>query len=207
MTVKHCANEGCDKPGVSKCSGCLDVSYCGRECQTSDWKTHKQTCPSMASANCFIVRAAPHSASQSPLDNITAQLEHFPLKDIGNEVAEQRQLGAHLHYTGGRSREVGKFYDDKGTDQWYYYVYGAADAYTNKKLPRNEVGGLICYEPVYGDIAIVRSGPADGTYDAEIKSKDLKEAIEFHKTHDRRRIFAEREKSRFSKKFGLQGLI
>jgi hypothetical protein len=161
----------------------------------------------MASANCFIVRAAPHSTSQSPLDNVAAQLEPFPLDDIGNEMPEKRQLGAHLHYVGGRSMEVGKFYDHSGADQWYYYVYGAADAYTHKRFPLNEVGGLICYEPVHGDIAVVRSGPADAKYPAEIKLKDLKAAIEFHKTHDRRRIFAEREKSRFSKKFGLQGYI
>lgn len=151
----------------------------------------------MASANCFIVRAAAQSASQSPLDNVAAQLEPFPLNSIGNETAEKRQVAAHLHYTRGQTMEVGKFYDHKGTDQWYYYVYGAADAYTNTKLPLNKVGSLISYETVYGDIAVVRSGPVGAKYDENIKLKDLKAAIEFHKTHDRSHVFAEREKSRF----------
>ena len=26
------------------CSGCLDVSYCGKRCQRIDWSTHRQEC-------------------------------------------------------------------------------------------------------------------------------------------------------------------
>jgi hypothetical protein len=29
---------------ISDCSKCHDVRYCGRECQTQDWKTHKKNC-------------------------------------------------------------------------------------------------------------------------------------------------------------------
>jgi len=54
--------------------------------------------------------------------------------DIGNEVSEKRQIAAH------QTIEVGKFYDHAGTDQWYCYVYGAGDAFSNTQLPRNEVG-------------------------------------------------------------------
>ena len=35
----------CHKIGEhSACSGCLMVSYCSRECQKKDWKTHKSLC-------------------------------------------------------------------------------------------------------------------------------------------------------------------
>src|SRR5277367_5405218 len=200
MTSEQCSNEGCDKPGISKCSGCLNVLYCSRECQKADWRNHKQTC--VVSTNCFIIRAKPKSADLSPLDNVMGQLEPFPLNDIGNEASEKRQLAAHLQYTRGTA-EVGKFYDDKGTDQWYYYVYGAADAFKNKRLPRNEVGSLISYHPVYGDIAVVRSGPLGAKFDVKIKLPELAAAVEFHKTNNRATIFTEREMSRFTGKMGV----
>ena len=200
MASEQCSKEGCDKPGVSKCSGCLNVQYCSRECQKADWRNHKQTC--VVSANCFIIRAKPQSADQSPLDNIKAQLEPLPLDNIGNEAAEKRQVAARLQYARGAT-EVGKFYDHKGSDQWYYYVYGATDAFTNKRLPRNEVGSLITYDPVYGDIAVVKSGPASAKYNVNIKLPDLAAAVEFHKTHDRAAVFQEREMSRFTGKMGI----
>jgi len=36
----------CKKFGLSlpKCSGCKKVYYCSKECQNSDWKTHKEIC-------------------------------------------------------------------------------------------------------------------------------------------------------------------
>lgn len=34
----------CDKVASSKCSKCLSVYYCSRECQSKDWSKHKVTC-------------------------------------------------------------------------------------------------------------------------------------------------------------------
>ncbi|CAB9515472.1 expressed unknown protein [Seminavis robusta] len=34
----------CDENASSKCSNCKQVWYCGRDCQKSDWKTHKKDC-------------------------------------------------------------------------------------------------------------------------------------------------------------------
>ena len=34
----------CGQLAKNKCSGCQQVSYCGRECQRSDWKAHKKEC-------------------------------------------------------------------------------------------------------------------------------------------------------------------
>jgi hypothetical protein len=200
MASEQCSKEGCDKPSASKCSGCHNVQYCSRECQKEDWRTHKQTC--IVSANCFIIRAKPHSAEQSPLDNIKAQLEPLPLNNIGNEAAEKRQVATHLQYARGTT-EVGKFYDHKGSNQWYYYVYGATDAFTNNLLPRNEVASLITFKPVYGDIAVVKSGPANANYNVNIKLSDLAAAVEFHKTHNRAQVFEEREMSRSTGNMGV----
>jgi len=37
----HCGTQGVK---LKRCSVCLDVSYCGAECQKAGWKGHKQTC-------------------------------------------------------------------------------------------------------------------------------------------------------------------
>ena len=42
------SEDGCDYCGhsgkLSKCSGCLEIRYCSRACQTHDWKQHKPQC-------------------------------------------------------------------------------------------------------------------------------------------------------------------
>ncbi|KAF5338127.1 hypothetical protein D9758_015386 [Tetrapyrgos nigripes] len=40
----------CEKKGVSKCSGCLAVEYCGSECQKLHWKEHKSLCKTLTGA-------------------------------------------------------------------------------------------------------------------------------------------------------------
>ncbi|KDQ21035.1 hypothetical protein BOTBODRAFT_142402 [Botryobasidium botryosum FD-172 SS1] len=37
----------CGRTVVSKCSSCQTVSYCGKECQRTDWKRHKPACRSL----------------------------------------------------------------------------------------------------------------------------------------------------------------
>lgn len=39
--------ELCGKREASKCTGCFSVVYCGKECQTADWKDHKKTCKTL----------------------------------------------------------------------------------------------------------------------------------------------------------------
>jgi hypothetical protein len=34
----------CSKVALKKCSKCMDVAYCSRECQVKDWKNHKRIC-------------------------------------------------------------------------------------------------------------------------------------------------------------------
>jgi ribonuclease HIII len=34
----------CFKEGVKRCSRCMNVVYCSRECQSGDWREHKKDC-------------------------------------------------------------------------------------------------------------------------------------------------------------------
>jgi hypothetical protein len=40
----HCANPGCDGAGLKKCGVCLEVWFCGKECQVAHWPAHKAQC-------------------------------------------------------------------------------------------------------------------------------------------------------------------
>nr|GAT52191.1 predicted protein [Mycena chlorophos] len=50
-----CDNVSCKKAGrkseLLRCSGCLYVYYCSKECQKASWKTHKPMCRLKSSAN------------------------------------------------------------------------------------------------------------------------------------------------------------
>lgn len=46
---KVCGAPGCEKNSCAmKCSKCRVIYYCGKECQTKDWKAHKRVCAQMA---------------------------------------------------------------------------------------------------------------------------------------------------------------
>lgn len=115
-----CSNPSCSKPGTRKCSGCRIAKYCSRDCQRSEWSVHKAACKAASQSstprsNCYILRAAPQTPNVAVLDNTADQIEPFDLSDLGNEVAEKRQLEEHLGWNG--SIEVGKFYDHKDSDK------------------------------------------------------------------------------------------
>ncbi|KAJ7617735.1 hypothetical protein FB45DRAFT_932559 [Roridomyces roridus] len=40
----------CGEPADNRCSACKTVSYCSKECQRGDWKTHKAACKAATSA-------------------------------------------------------------------------------------------------------------------------------------------------------------
>ena len=44
LSSSPCSNPGCKKEGISKCSACLQVFYCGQTCQKTHWSNHKKTC-------------------------------------------------------------------------------------------------------------------------------------------------------------------
>lgn len=176
--------------------------YCSKECQISHWKTHKGTCTTPPKYNCFLIRASPCS-TDAVLENVSGQIEPLHLKEYGNEFAEIQELEERLEWKG--AVEVGKFYDHKGTDSWYYYVYG--ESVLRKKdqaaKPKNELATLICYAPIFGDIAVIRSGPSEDDRPETFTKEELSQAVEFHKTNKRADIFLQREYSRFMKKSGM----
>jgi ankyrin repeat protein len=40
----YCSKPGCSGAGITKCTGCKRVRYCGELCQLSHWKAHKADC-------------------------------------------------------------------------------------------------------------------------------------------------------------------
>jgi hypothetical protein len=42
--AKTCPGPGCAKPGKKKCAACIQVWYCGVECQRASSRTHKRNC-------------------------------------------------------------------------------------------------------------------------------------------------------------------
>ncbi|KAJ6511041.1 hypothetical protein C8R45DRAFT_892521 [Mycena sanguinolenta] len=48
LACHHCFKGIHESPQLSKCSGCRRISYCGQDCQKSDWKTHKDMCKAVS---------------------------------------------------------------------------------------------------------------------------------------------------------------
>ena len=64
--------------------------------------------------------------------------------------------------------EVAKFYDHKGIDTWYHYVYGQPNAKREGKS-KNEAVSRASHQgkDVFGDIAVIRSEPGDRPSEAQ----------------------------------------
>ncbi|KAF7329303.1 hypothetical protein MKEN_00191400 [Mycena kentingensis (nom. inval.)] len=96
-----------DEINVARCTGCLRVSYCGRECQNADWKSHKLFCkatkalekdPTMAMTMMISLADAPttdvnalHNLSEAHASNA----QQFIQRVIGRElyVPERNLVG------------------------------------------------------------------------------------------------------------------
>jgi len=103
--------------------------------------------------------------------------------------------------------EVGKFYDHVGTDSWYYYVYGQRKGKTEGKS-FNAALSMACGttrgKEIYGDVAVIRSGPSDDEPVPErFTSVALAKALDYYKDKDCEQVFVEREKSRCGRKMGV----
>src|SRR5436305_8381639 len=125
-STKTCSASSCTNTGTLVCTGCATPAsrYCSKECQKRDWKIHKVRCASAQKSNCYLIRATSSSSNSTtdPLD-FAAYIDSFPLNDYGTEVGERAELKRRLGWAA--TDEVGKFYDQKGSDTWYYYVYGS----------------------------------------------------------------------------------
>jgi hypothetical protein len=117
-------------------------------------------------------------------------------------MGERAELKRRLGWT--EIDEVGKFYDHKGSDTWYYYVYGPHHSSSTNTSTKNKVASLCCGRTVYGDVAVIRSGPADSiNIPEEFTKGELVRTLEFYRTEDTDEVFAQREKNRASRKLGI----
>ncbi|KAL8957451.1 MAG: hypothetical protein Q9183_006055 [Haloplaca sp. 2 TL-2023] len=186
----------------------MAVSYCSPTCQKAHWPTHKTSCAATAKHNCYLVRAVlpPSSCtgSSSSETQIAGLIEPFHLQHYGDEHAEITELKSRLGWSS--VYEVAKFYDHKGTDTWYHFVYGELNAKKEGK-PKNEAVSRASHQgrDVFGDVAVIRSGPGDGPNEAQqvFTAGWLAKSLEFYKTEDAKKVFAERERSRFQRRMGI----
>ena len=227
-----CRGAGCPKPGTLKCSRCRLTRYCSKECQKADWTTrHKYECSDPnkkptprpgndggdGKKNCFLIRAAPQVSEAAAVDPL---IEPIHLSSYGMEAVEVAELRQKLGWKGGVG-EVGKFYDHAGSDTWYYFCYGRFKDRSSRLLEGGQkmiVGGetlllnglasMMCGTNVYGDVAVIRSGPAGPDaepYAEEYLREDLIETAKWYleTKPSASAVFANREKSRYSRKMGL----
>ena len=115
------------------------------------------------------------------------------MNEYGTEMGERSELKRRLSWT--VIDEVGKFYDHRDTDTWYYYVYGPRQSSGADTYAKNEAASLCCGRTVYGDVAVVRSGPVDSNnYPEKFTKGELIKTLEFYQTEDTHYVFSKREK-------------
>lgn len=194
----HCSSPDCSEPASLSCSGCKSTRYCGKTCQRSHWIVHKKTCASAQKNNCYLIRASLDSASA--FAHVHDHVDPFSLEAFGNEFSEIKELKDRLGWKS--AEEIGKFYDHLGTDQWYYYVYGQASAKAEGK-PANELASKACSRKVWGDVAVIRSGPMGYDPPVMFTSGILCKTLKWLEGRDSDAIFSEREQSRAMRSFGF----
>ena len=202
MSSENCAATNCTKLGTLGCTGCPPprTRYCSPDCRKQDWKNHKQTCAGSQKYNCFLIHPLASSSESQESSDIDC-IEPFNLESYGDWGSEMSELCERLGWA--EANEGGKFYSHKGDDAWYYYVYSPPIP-AETPPPRNEVASRCIGKTVYGDIAVVRSGPTESyRFPKRFSKIELFFTAEFYKTRDPRQIFAEREQTRFGKKIGL----
>jgi hypothetical protein len=157
--------------------------------------------------NCIIIRAK--GTTEECLENIQTILPHLQsiqLQKYGNENSEKEELIS-KHNMSDDLGEIGKFYDHEDTFLWYYYVYGKSKRSKEVTgLDLNCIASQLLNRDVYGDIALVRSGPTTSTFEPWLSIDKLAQTIMFYEIHDPRTIFGERERKRFFEKLGMDDI-
>jgi hypothetical protein len=136
----------------------------------------------------------------------------FNLANYGSEPAEKQELSRRLGTAWTSIQQVGKFYDQAGSDTWYYFVYGPEQTRAkSSRLPKNEIASnciaqpidrLFQQGPVYGDVAIIRSGPSRENDFPETFSKlAVVKDIKFNLENGPVATFNEREGSKVMRSF------
>ncbi|KAJ5712372.1 hypothetical protein N7493_008840 [Penicillium malachiteum] len=185
LEANVCAKPGCNKPANKVCAACNPpkTHYCSAKCQKNDFKIHKMTCVGTQKVNCFLIRATAANGGKEDVDHI----EQYHLRSHGNYYAERDELKSRLGWR--MAVEAGQFYShDPNIKQWHYVVY-----HTNvrgKKVPINQIATRCLGKTIRGDVAVIRSAPADGLYKIpeEFSRRELLAAAEHYKTHNASQI-------------------
>ena len=135
----------------------------------------------------------------------------------GSEAGERGELRRHLGWK--PIVEVAKFYGHEGADAWYYYGYGpdqetlekrSVRAATEAPGPRgpwfNFLASAACVRLVFGDVAVVRSGPSttDGQYAEMFTMGNLGSTAWYcDEANVPQEVFQARERSRASRLYGF----
>lgn len=196
MAAKTCSVDSCDKRGELVCTGFKGAWYCSKVCQKLQWKTHKGFCPAAQTHKCYLIRAPPNGV----IGNVSTLIEPFDLRRYGDERGECKELEERLGWT--KPMESGKFYDHVGSDEWYYWVYADYDAKASGK-PLNALWKRLCYQQCYGDLVVLRSGPAGAIYPEQFTRSALAKTVEFYETENRNHVFSERARNRTGRKWGI----
>lgn len=189
--MTNCSDPTCTEPGSLRCGGCKSIAYCSSTCQKTHWPTHKKSCAATQKHNCYLICAAPSTDSSS--SSLSDHIEPLHLRKYGNELAEINEIKSRCGWSS--VSEVGKFYDHLGTDGWYYYVYGQRKGKAEGKRYNAAVSracGSTRSKEIYGDVAVIRSGPSDDENVPEnFTSAALAKALAFYEGKDPEQVFRE----------------
>lgn len=137
---RGCSKEAAAGVKLLKCAGCKQASYCGKECQKMDWKTHKHLCQgSLGPAPLDTSRVEKETKIKNNLSMSFVQSHVLRIRDELRRVAQASQasggraaavtlldLAVVVDFLGGAAR--GEFrvvlYADvkrrKGLPDWFY---------------------------------------------------------------------------------------
>lgn len=165
-------------------------------------------------ANCFLIKC-----SEGPPTHMTLQaekdrcIEPYHLASYGTEAAEIAELRRRRGWQ-STIGEVAKFYGHEDDDTWYYYVYGQDQTPERRAgLKLNFIAAVLTGQTLYGDVAIVRSGPVGPDaepYDPEFTKQVLLRTFDWYlkitgpdAKPQHWRIFCEREARRARRKMAF----
>ncbi|KAI9879369.1 MAG: hypothetical protein M1830_008667, partial [Pleopsidium flavum] len=71
-----CHKTGSSSHPLKLCAKCRKTTYCSRDCQKADWKTHKKDCSRFSAAGAQQSAQAPRFDQQSMLDGLSKSVLH-----------------------------------------------------------------------------------------------------------------------------------
>ncbi|PPQ94681.1 hypothetical protein CVT25_009536 [Psilocybe cyanescens] len=91
--AKDSGCEVCGKKNTSRCVQCMSVVYCSKECQRSDWKTHKLACKSIKGGTWHTITVSdssfgmPDMPYMSLLNRLDSMHKHPPT-EVGSAITK-----------------------------------------------------------------------------------------------------------------------